>query len=161
MLCAASMALVGHVTWLPGADSLFTPGERREQFRAESGGGRRAAVAAAFAARNRWYVVAVLLGASMPMLWGYFRNEWANLQMPTTLDGVVATVSSLAPAILFALGAFCVYRYALGGRRRPALVACVWRGRGAGGACVVADAGFGDACVCCRCQRSRWWRVCL
>ena len=62
--------------------------------------------------------LAVLLGASMPMLWGYFRNEWANLQMPTTLDGVVATVSSLAPAILFALGAFCVYRYALGGRRR-------------------------------------------
>ena len=25
VLCAASMALVGHVTWLPGADSLFTP----------------------------------------------------------------------------------------------------------------------------------------
>ena len=118
VLCAASMALVGHVTWLPGADSLFTPVSGVSSFVLSPAAGGALLWRQRSRRAIRGYVVAVLLGASMPMLWGSFRNEWANLQMPTTLDGVVATVSSLAPAILFALGAFCVYRYALGGRRR-------------------------------------------
>lgn len=103
---------------LPGADSLFTPVSGVSSFVLSPAAGGALLWRQRSRRAIRWYVVAVLLGASMPMLWGYFRNEWANLQMPTTLDGVVATVSSLAPAILFALGAFCVYRYALGGRRR-------------------------------------------
>ena len=121
VLCAASMALVGHVTWLPGADSLFTPVSGVSSFVLSPAAGGALLWRQRSRRAIRWDVVAVLLGASMPMLWGYFRNEWANLQMPTTLDA----------------GAGRVVRAS------------------------VADAGFGDACVCCRCQRSRWWRVCL
>ena len=86
VLCAASMALVGHVTWLPGADSLFTPVSGVSSFVLSPAAGGALLWRQRSRRAIRWYVV--------------------------------ATVSSLAPAILFALGAFCVYRYAVGGRRR-------------------------------------------
>ena len=60
VLCAASMALVGHVTWLPGADSLFTPVSGVSSFVLSPAAGGALLWRQRSRRAIRWYVVAVL-----------------------------------------------------------------------------------------------------
>ena len=104
VLGVAALVLVGRVPLMPDADALFTP---------VSGVSTLAGGALLFRQRSRkairWYALAMLAGATAPMLYGYFHNILPDTPMPSTVGDVVAMLSSFAPALLFVGGALLGY----------------------------------------------------
>lgn len=113
----AALALVGRVPLMPDADAMFTPLSGFSAFVASPAAGGALLFVQRRRRAIRWYALACLLGASAPMLVGWFANVLPDAPMPSAVGDVAAALSSFVQPALFAGGSWLGYRMSLA--RRP------------------------------------------
>ncbi len=108
-LGVAALVLVCRVPLMPDSDALFTPVSVVSTLVASPVAGGALLVRQRSRKAIRWYALAMLAGATAPMLYGYFHNILRDTPMPSTVGDVVVMLSSFAPALLFVGGALLGY----------------------------------------------------
>ncbi|KFI65267.1 hypothetical protein [Bifidobacterium cuniculi] len=115
-----ALVAVGRVPLMPDADSMFTPFSGASTLLASPLAGGALMLRQRSRRAMRWYVFAMLLGTTGPMLIGYFNNIVGTdmAVRPSFLGDVTATLSSFAPTLLFVGGALLGYWFARRRRHR-------------------------------------------
>lgn len=108
IIAVVALILVGRIPLMPNADTMFTPISGVSSFIASPAAGAALMFRQRSRKAMRWYGLAMFLGATAPMLIGYFHNMLPDgIALPSSLNDFTATLSSFAPTLLF-IGGSCL-----------------------------------------------------